>query len=96
MHSTIRLPHELGRELTSRRNEAGLTIKELARRAGKSRAVIYRLERGEESSLTSLLAVTAALGLSLRLDAAELPTLEETRDFFSDDEDDEEGPNHAS
>lgn len=86
MNYTIRLPQELGRELESHRTTAGLTIKELARRAGKSRAVIYRLERGEDTSLTSLLAVTAALGLSLRLDTAELPTLEDTRGFFSEDE----------
>lgn len=66
-----------------------MSIKGLADRAGKSRAVVYRLERGEESSVSSLMAVMAALGLNVRLTRATLPTLEETAGFFTDDDDDD-------
>lgn len=88
MRDTILLQSELGRALERRRLEAGHSIQSLARAAGKSRAVIYRLERGEASEVSSLLAVAAALGLALKLEKAELPTLGETAGFFDEEDDD--------
>jgi len=88
MSDTIFLAGELGKALEQRRIAAGLTIQALARRAGKSRAVVYRLERGEESSVSSLLAVAAALGVSFKLETAGLPTLRETAGFFDEEDDD--------
>lgn len=87
MSYTISLPADLGKELERRRVEAGHSISSLARLAGKTRPVVYRLERGDESSVSSLLAVVAALGLTVRLEKAELPTLEDMEHFFEDDDD---------
>jgi len=87
MSSSIVLQADLGKLLSQRRIEAGHSIQSLAKAAGKSRAVIYRLERGEPSEVSSLLAVVAALGLSLTFQKAELPTLAETAGFFDEDGD---------
>ena len=87
MRDTIQLPADLGQQLRSVREAQGLSLKALAERAGKSRPVLYRLENGEESSVSSLLAVAGALGLSLQLVRAELPTLGDTAGFFTDDDD---------
>lgn len=89
MSDSILLPTDLGRQLRAHREAQGLTISALAQRAGKSRPVLYRLENGEESSLSSFLAVAAALGLTLQLARAALPTLGDTAGFFTDDEDDD-------
>lgn len=91
MTDTIRLPQDLGRVLRSRREAAGLSKKELAQRAGKVREVIYRLEAGEDVTVSSMLAVLSALGLVVRLEKAGLPTMQEVAARFAEAEDDE-GP----
>jgi len=91
MTDTIRLPQDLGRVLRSRREAAGLSKKELAHRAGKVREVIYRLEAGEDVTVSSMLAVLSALGLVVRLEKAGLPTMQEVAARFAEEEDDE-GP----
>lgn len=88
MRDTFSTPLALGQALAAQRRQAGLSIKAVAERAGKSRAVVYRLERGEESSVSSLLAVLGALKLAVRLEGAELPTLAETAGFFDEEDDD--------
>ena len=90
MADIIRLPDELGRLLKAQRETAGLSKKELAQRAGKVREVIYRLEAGEDVTVSSLLAVLAALGLALRVDKAGLPSMQEVAARFAD-EDEEDG-----
>lgn len=87
MTDVIRLPDELGRQLRKRREALGLSKSELAQRAGKVREVIYRLEAGEDSTVSSLMAVLAALGLALRLERAGLPTAEEVARRFLDEDD---------
>lgn len=64
---------------------------ELAQRAGKVREVIYRLEAGEDSTVSSLLAVLGALGLALRLEPVGLPTADEVARRFRIDDDLEAG-----
>ena len=92
MADTIRLPDELGRQLTERRKALGLSKSELAQRAGKVREVVYRLEAGDDSTVSSLLAVLGALGLALRLESAGLPTAAEVAQRFgTDDADADEG-----
>ena len=59
----------------------------LAEKAGKVREVIYRLEAGEESTVSSLLAVMGALGLVMRMDRAGLPTGNEVAARFMEDDD---------
>jgi transcriptional regulator with XRE-family HTH domain len=87
MTDTIRLADELGRQLRERRVALGMGKAELAARAGKVREVVYRLEAGEESTVSSLLAVLGALGLAMRLDRSGLPTAEEVARRFQEDDD---------
>ena len=60
---------------------------ELAEKAGKVREVVYRLEAGDDVTVSSLLAVLAALGLALRLERAGLPSASEVSARFHDDDD---------
>lgn len=60
---------------------------ELAEKAGKVREVIYRLEAGEDTTVSSLFAVMAALGMALRLERAGLPSAGEVSARFQDDDD---------
>lgn len=92
MTNKIRLPDELGAQLRLQREALGLSKVELAQRAGKVREVIYRLEAGQEASVSSLFAVLGALGLALRVERAGLPTAEEIARRFRMDDDDESGP----
>lgn len=92
MTDSIRFPDELGSRLRERRLALGLSKKDLARRAGKVREVIYRLERGEDVTLSSLMAVLEALGLVMRLEQAGLPTMQEVAARFRLDEDEEDAP----
>lgn len=92
MTDKIRLPDELGAQLRLQRKALGLSKVELAQRAGKVREVIYRLEAGQEASVSSLFAVLGALGLALRVERAGLPTAEEIARRFRMDDDDESGP----
>lgn len=87
MTDIVRLPDELGHQLRERREALGLSKSELAQRAGKVREVIYRLEAGKDSTVSSLMAVLAALGLSLRLERVGLPTAEEVSRRFLDEDD---------
>ena len=92
MTDKIRLPDELGAQLRLQREALGLSKVELAERAGKVREVIYRLEGGQEASVSSLCAVLGALGLALRVERAGLPTAEEIGRRVRMDDDDESGP----
>jgi HTH-type transcriptional regulator/antitoxin HipB len=87
MTDKVRLPDELGRQLRAQREALGMSKSELAGKAGKVREVIYRLEAGEDSTVSSLLAVLGALGLVLRLERAGLPSASEVAARFQDDDD---------
>ena len=88
MTVNIRLPDELGQQLRARREALGLSKSALAEKAGKVREVIYRLEAGEDSTVSSLLAVMGALGLVMRVERAGLPTASEVAARFMDEDDD--------
>jgi len=87
MTDKIRLPDELGRQLRAHREALGMNKSELAEKAGKVREVVYRLEAGEDSTVSSLLAVLGALGLALRLERSGLPSAGEVAARFQDDDD---------
>lgn len=87
MTDTVRLPDELGQRLAARRKALGWSKSELALRAGKVREVVYRLEAGEDSTVSSLFAVMGALGLALRLETAGLPTADDVARRFQLDDD---------
>ena len=87
MTDKVRLPDELGRQLREQREALGMSKSDLAVKAGKVREVIYRLEAGEDSTVSSLLAVLSALGLALRLERAGLPSASEVAARYQDDDD---------
>lgn len=87
MTDKIRLPDELGAQLRARRRALGMTKSELAERAGKVREVVYRLEAGEDTTVSSLMAVLSALRLAMRLEPAGLPTAEEVARRFQEEDD---------
>lgn len=92
MTANIRLPDELGAQLRLRREALGLSKSQLAENAGKVREVIYRLEAGEDTTVSSFLAVLSGLGLSIRLEKAGLPSAADVaRRFQMDDESDTNG-----
>jgi transcriptional regulator with XRE-family HTH domain len=68
MTDNIRLPDELGAKLRQRRESLGMSKSELADRAGKVREVVYRLEAGEDVTISSLLAVLGALRMVIHLE----------------------------
>lgn len=88
MTGKIRLPDELGHQLRARREAMGLSKSALAERSGKVREVIYRLEAGEDSTVSSLLAVMGALGLVMRMERAGLPAASDVAARFLDEDDD--------
>jgi HTH-type transcriptional regulator / antitoxin HipB len=88
MTDKIRLADELGDQLRMRREALGMSKSELAERAGKVREVIYRLEAGEDTTVSSLIAVMSALKLVMRLEPAGLPTAEEVARRFQEEDDD--------
>jgi transcriptional regulator with XRE-family HTH domain len=62
---------ELFESLNQRRQELGLSVETLAKRSGVSRPTVQRILSGSNptASLSNVLAIAHALGLSLRLDA---------------------------
>lgn len=88
MTDMIRLADELGQCLRERREALGLSKSALAEKAGKVREVVYRLEAGEDTTVSSLLAVLAAMGLAIRIERVGLPTAEEVAARFMNEDDD--------
>lgn len=92
MTDNIRLPSTLATQLRERRKSLGMSKTALAERAGKVREVVYRLEAGEDTTVSSLLAVLGALGLAMRLEPAGLPSASEVARQFQADEDAADAP----
>lgn len=88
MTDTIRLQDELGQRLRERREALGMSKSALAEKAGKVREVVYRLEAGEDTTVSSLLAVMSALGLVLDIERVGLPSASEVAARFLDEDDD--------
>ncbi len=90
MKDVIRLPRDLGLAIMAERKGRKMKATDIALRAGRARDVLYRLEQGEDVTVSSLMAILSAMGLTIRLERAGMPTLEEVqRRFGSSDEDDD-------
>jgi HTH-type transcriptional regulator / antitoxin HipB len=87
MTDTVRLPDELGRQLREYRESLGMSKTELAEKAGKVREVVYRIEAGADTTVSSLMAVLGALGLAMRLERVGLPSAKEVARRFQEDDD---------
>jgi predicted transcriptional regulator len=87
MNDIIRLPDELGRQLREQRKSLGMSKSGLAAKAGKVRDVVYRLEAGDDTTVSSLMAVLGALGLAVRLERVGMPSAQEVARRFQEDDD---------
>jgi HTH-type transcriptional regulator / antitoxin HipB len=83
----IRLPDELGSQIREHRQALKMSKSKLAEKAGKVREVVYRLEAGEDTTVSSLMAVLGALGLALRLERVGLPSAKDVARRFQEDND---------
>ncbi|MEO5737448.1 MAG: helix-turn-helix transcriptional regulator [Variovorax sp.] len=88
MKDIIRLPEELGNAIKLERKTGKLKATDIATRSGRARNVLYRLERGEDVTVGSLLDILRAMGLTIRLERLGMPSLEEVQRRFAQDDDD--------
>jgi len=86
-HLPIRTLVDLGEVVRGTRREQGLKATQVAMRSGRSRDLLHRLETGGDITTGALLDVLRSMGYTLRLEPLGLPTLEEMRQRFAEDED---------
>ena len=84
----IRTPTDLGQAVRHARQAAQLRATQVARQSGRSRDLLHRLETGSDVTTSALLDVLRAMGYTLRLEKTGLPTLDEMRQRFGQDDDD--------
>lgn len=87
MSDILRLPADLGSAVRQARKSARLKATDIARASGRSRDVLNRLERGQDVTVASLMAILASMGLVLRIERVGLPTLQEMQQRFAADDD---------
>lgn len=93
MKDKIRIPADLGENIRETRIAARMSTIEIAKRSGRSRDVLSRLERGEDVTVRSLLDILRAIGWTIRLERLGMPTLDEMRARFGQDSEDMDGSN---
>jgi len=91
----LKLSADLGKAIAQHRAHHKLSAVAIARKAGRSRTVLYNLERGDDVTVASLFEILRAMGLCISLQKAGMPTLEEMQRRFAD-EDDEAGNANAA
>ena len=84
MQDIIRLPKDLGLAIKGARVAQGIKANDVAKRSGRSRDILNRLERGQDITVSSLMDILATLGLVLRIERMGLPTLDEMAARFAD------------
>lgn len=94
MKDIVRTPEDLGRAIRSARKGAKLKATAIAEHSGRARNVLYRLEGGQDVTVASLLDILRAMKLAIYLEPLGMPTLEEMRRQF--DEDDDDLPSNAA
>jgi transcriptional regulator with XRE-family HTH domain len=65
------VPPWFGKRIQRERERRGWSVRELARKSGVAASTPLRIEAGQDSSLSSAIAVSSALGLSLDVLLAE-------------------------
>ncbi|MES3001232.1 MAG: helix-turn-helix transcriptional regulator [Pseudomonadota bacterium] len=86
MSDKLRSSTELGNAIRDLRMQQKISATELAQRSGRSRDLIWRLESGRDVSSSALFDVLRVLGSALQVTAPGLPTLEEMRERFKEDD----------
>ncbi len=87
----IKLITDLGTAIARHRVDHRLSAVDVAARAGRSRTVLHKLEHGQDVTVSSLLAILAAMGLCITLEKAGMPTLADMQRRFAEDFEDEGG-----
>ena len=85
----LKLPADLGTAIAQYRADNKLSAVAVARKAGRSRTVLHKLERGDDVTVASLFDILRAMGLSLSLQKAGMPTLDEMQRRFADEDDED-------
>jgi HTH-type transcriptional regulator / antitoxin HipB len=75
----IRLIADVGLQVRAIRQATKIRTTLIAEKSGRSRDVLNRLEKGRDVSLTSLLAILAAMDKTIEIVPLGLPTREEMR-----------------
>jgi DNA-binding phage protein len=93
----IKLSVDLGAAIARHRVDHKLSAVTVAAKAGRSRTVLHKLEHGQDVTVSSLLAILAAMGLCITLEKAGMPTLADMqRRFAEEDWDGEDGADDES
>lgn len=92
----IKLPTDLGKAIAQYRADNHQSAVAIARKAGRSRTVLHRLERGDDVTVASLFEILRAMGLCITLQKAGMPTLEEMQRRFADDDQEEDGAGNTN
>jgi HTH-type transcriptional regulator / antitoxin HipB len=85
----IRTLIDLGQTVRAARQSAGVTTVEVARRSGRSRDVLHRLETGQDVSVSSLLSILSAIGHRAEVAPSTRPDVAEMQRRFAHLLDDE-------
>ncbi len=93
MKDKIRISADLGENIRETRIAAGIRTIEVAKRSGRSRDILSRLERGEDVTVSALLDILRAMGWTIRLERLGMPTLDEMRARFGPDSEAMDGSN---
>ena len=83
----IRTLTDLGNAVRGTRRAQGLKATQVSAQSGRSRDLLHRLETGGDITTGALLDVLRSMGCTLRLEPLGLPTLEEVRQRFAEDDD---------
>ena len=93
----LRTLQDLADAFARHRRKEKLSATKIASAAGRSREILYRLERGEDLTVSALLDLLRAAGLAMQFTSAGLPSLEEMRERFARmDDDDSDGSSPGS
>lgn len=85
----IKTERSLGSAIRTLRKREGLTAVAVAKKSGRSRDILHRLESGRDISMSALLDILRATGYAIQLVPAGIPSLEEVRKMFADEVDDD-------
>lgn len=88
MKDVLTTPTALGETIRAARKSGRLSATAVADRSGRARSLLYRLEAGDEVTVGAMLDILRAMGLGVRIEPLTLPTLDDVRDRFGQDDDD--------
>lgn len=85
----ITTTHMLGDAIKRIRADGRIKAVNIAAKSGRSRDILHRLENGRDVSVSALLDILRAAGCAIQIVPAGLPSMEQMRQMFSEEEDDD-------